>query len=385
MAKQKKITKGKSPVKIREKQLANGNVSLYLDIYHNGKRWYEFLKLYLVQEVGANKAAAKQQNNNTWEVAEAIKAQRYRALLNGDAELKNNNGKGKMLLLDWMQLYYEQQKKRGVSCRRLTTAKQIICAYVGNKKVMMKEVDKAFCLGFINFVSNEYVSKRTGKPLKPVTAKGYCVNLNAALNAAVREDIISINPFTKVASIDKIHTTDSTREYLTVDEVRQLINTPCKHQEIKQAFLFSCFCGLRISDVKALKWGNVVCNSGQYSVNIVMKKTGEAIYLPLSAAALKWMPKQQSKTAIDKVFSLPDERNVNRNLAKWVNEAGINKNVSFHISRHTFATLNLTSGTDLYTTSKLLGHKEITTTQIYAKIINKKKDEAVNAVSSLFD
>ena len=385
MIKQKKITKSKSPVKIREKQLANGNVSLYLDIYHNGKRWYEFLKLYLVQEVGANKAAAKQQNKNTWEVAEAIKAQRYRALLNGDAELKNNTN-NKLLLLDWMQTYKEQQQNRGKENDRLITATiAIIEAYTGGKKVMLKDIDKAFCLGFINYVANEYVSSRTGKHLKAVSAKNYYVCFNAALNTAVRDEVISSNPFTKIASVDKIHTPNSTREFLTIDEVKQLINTPCKHQEVKQAFLFSCFCGLRISDVEALKWGNVMNNSGQYSINIVMKKTQEPIYLPLSAAALKWMPQQQNKKATDNVFDLPTARYINKVLVKWAAEAGVTKHISFHVSRHTFATLNLTSGVDLYTTSKLLGHKEITTTEIYAKIINQKKDEAVNAVSSLFD
>ena len=85
-----------------------------------------------------------------------------------------------------------------------------------------------------------------------------------------------------------------------------------------------------------------------------MKKTKEPIYLPLSPEALKWMSERGGKRC------------------------------SYHTSRHTFATMMLTLGADLYTVSKLLGHADVKMTQVYAKIINKKKDEAVNLVNGLF-
>ena len=122
-----------------------------------------------------------------------------------------------------------------------------------------------------------------------------------------------------------------------------------KHEEIKHAYLFSCFCGLRISDVKRLKWKDVFVDSGQYRLAVSMKKTQEPIYLPLSSEALKWMPERGDKTPEDFVFELPSGNEV------------------------------------LYTTSKLLGHADVKMTQVYAKIVNKKKDEAVNLVNGLFD
>ena len=116
-----------------------------------------------------------------------------------------------------------------------------------------------------------------------------------------------------------------------------------------------------------------------------MQKTKEPIYLPLSPEALKWMPERGDKMAEDHVFDLPSPTMINVLLKPWAKAAGIDKRFSFHTARHTFATMMLTLGADLYTTSKLLGHADVKMTQVYAKIINQKKDDAVNLVNGLFD
>ena len=112
----------------------------------------------------------------------------------------------------------------------------------------------------------------------------------------------------------------------------------------------------------------------------------EKFYAEAAAAgdeALKWMPEREDKAADDHVFSLPS--NINQYLKPWAEAAGITKRFTFHTARHTFATMMLTLGADLYTVSKLLGHTSVRMTQVYAKIINQKKDEAVNLVNGLFD
>ena len=76
---------------------------------------------------------------------------------------------------------------------------------------------------------------------------------------------------------------------------------------------------------------------------------------------------------------------INKLLKTWAQKAGISKHISFCTARHTFATMMLTLGADIYTTSQLLGHTDIRTTQIYAKIVNRKKDEAINLVNGLFE
>ncbi|MRY74510.1 tyrosine-type recombinase/integrase, partial [Parabacteroides distasonis] len=153
---------------------------------------------------------------------------------------------------------------------------------------------------------------------------------------------------------------------------------------VKCAYLFSCFCGLRISDIIKLKWNDVFVDRGQYRLAVSMKKTKEPIYLPLSPEALKWMPERGGKSSEDNVFDLPSANTIRMQLKPWAKAAGISKRFSYHTSRHTFATMMLTLGADLYTVSKLLGHADVKMTQVYAKIINKKKDEAVNLVNGLF-
>ena len=220
--------------------------------------------------------------------------------------------------------------------------------------------------------------------ISPTTQHIYYVCFCAALNEAVRAEIILSNPFDKIASADKIKVPASKREYLTIDEVKQLIATDYKRENIKNAFLFSCFCGLRYSDICAITWGQIIQDGEQMRLQLKMQKTQEMLYLPISEQAQKFLPNRGTASANDPIFHMFSEPQTNNNLAKWAKAAGITKKVTFHVARHTFATMMLTLGADLYTTSKLLGHKNVETTQIYAKIINKKKDEAVNLTNGIF-
>lgn len=104
----------------------------------------------------------------------------------------------------------------------------------------------------------------------------------------------------------------------------------------------------------------------------------------MSEQSLKWLPTKARQKETEPIFKLPTKKALNKSVKIWADEADIAKNISFHTARHTFATMMLTFGVDLYTTSKLLGHTNITTTQIYAKIVDKKKDEAINLVDKIF-
>ena len=174
------------------------------------------------------------------------------------------------------------------------------------------------------------------------------------------------------------------RGYLEIDEVKKLMNTPCNDEQTKMAFLFACFCGLRLSDIKDLKWKDIKSGEDGTVVSKIQVKTQQSIIVPLSANALEWLPDRGDSKGEDFVFTLPSHFSINRSVKKWARDAEIEKNVTFHLSRHTFATTLLTLGADIYTTSKLMGHKNLRTTQIYAEVVNKKKVEAVNLMDKVF-
>ena len=377
MPRVKKPTKVKEPIRLRMKPLSDGSKSLYLDIYRDGKRTYEYLKMYIIPETDNN---ARKRNQATMDAANAIKSKRIIELTNGEAGIENRE---KVFLLDWMNTYKENQAKRGKKDgNQIAVTIRILKDYAG-ERMTMDRIDKAFCQDYLDYLMTEYRPK--GKRVSNFTLHTYYRILNGALNAAVRAEIIKVNPFTKINNSDKIHLPESKRSYMTIEEVRALIATPMNNEAVKSAYLFSCFCGLRVSDIVGLKWKDVFVDRGQYRLAVSMQKTKEPIYLPLSPEALKWMPERGDKTADDHVFDLPSPSMMNPLIKPWAKAAGIDKRFTFHTARHTFATMMLTLGADLYTTSKLLGHADVKMTQVYAKIINQKKDDAVNLVNGLFD
>lgn len=373
MARPKKQVKTKEPVRIRMREITGGNRSLYLDIYVNGVRSYEGLKLYLIPETDQ---AAKIRNANTMQAANAIKAARILELTNRKAGIKTADKAGKITVGELFRAYVEKRKQ--TSLHASEKARQFLAHLDrwGLSSCRLSQVDKNFCLDVLRHI------KESG--LKQSTQNHFQVRFAAVLNDAVRNDLIPVNPMTKVDPGDRIKPAESTREYLTVDEVRALIVTPYGKEIEKRAFLFSCFCGLRYSDVVALRWGDIRrSTSGGVEVCLTMQKTKRPIVLPLSDDALKWLPARRSAAGTERVFKGIDRHIVDR-LKVWAAAAGIKKNVTFHTARHTFATMLITFGADLYTVSKLLGHSNITMTQVYAKLVDAKKIEAVNLFNGKF-
>lgn len=375
-----KSTKLKEPVRVRFKKLANGSQSIYLDIYKDGKREYEFLKLYLLPELNAK---IKAQNATTLAAVEKIKSERIIELTENAAGLKHTSSRSKMLVTDWMQTFYEMQCRKGLRAPEpFLILKGMLEKY--DKKARMRDVNKEYCMGFMDFMRNEYLGQHD-RPLAPRTMSKYFGTLCTALNGAVRADVISENPINKIPLSDRIKVPEARRQYLTISEIQLLINTDCQIELVKRAFMFGVYCGLRFSDIRALKWGDLSLDGEQWRVAIIMQKTTTPNYLPLSKQAMEWLPERGDAKDSECIFKdLTSLRNCNYYIEKWVKAAGISKHISFHCSRHTFATLMLTLGADLYTTSKLLGHSDVSTTQIYARIINKKKDEAISLIDIEF-
>lgn len=372
-------TQAKEPIRLRTKKLANGNLSLYLDFYRDGKRDYEFLKLYLVPE---KTKADKILNEETLRTANAIKAQKIVALQNEEYGF-TVGVKAKANFIDYMQAQAESYDQRGSTAYAQSIRNSIyhLRKYKGDA-VTLKQVDKAFLLGYIEFLNT--TGGKYNKPLSEAAKALYFDVVVIALNKAVKDEIIPFNPAHKINYKDRPQQGEATKQYLTLDEVKALIATPCKYEVLKQSFLFACFCGLRYSDIRGLEWGKIQkVKGGEMQVEIKQQKTGEPLYLPLSSNALQWLPERGTAKDTDKVFALPHVSTVEKYLPRWAKDAGVNKHVTFHVSRHTNATLMLSFGADIYTVSKLLGHTNVKTTQIYAKIVDENKRKAVNLIPEL--
>ena len=384
MARPKKAKRESSFVTLRTKDVAKGRKSYYLDIYRDGKRSYEFLKLYTVPETSR---AAKIQNENTEKAAIAIRNQRELEIIQGKGGIAPESTGGKMLLVDWLEAYQKQKAGTGQSdSRALSVGKLIghIESYDG-RNTRLADVSEEWCKGFISYLAKAKSAKHTknAKTLAKSTATLYFSILIAALNEAVRKKLISTNPTKNISREERkpIKADKSNRPYLTIDEVKALMATDCKNPEIKRAFLFACFTGLRISDIRNLQWANITKTRNGYNLSITMQKTREPLAMKLNKQAVALLPKEGKGL----IFDLPVwDAGLNDSLKAWAKKAGIDKDICFHVSRHTFATMELTLGADLYVVSKLLGHTNVGTTQIYADIINKRRDEAVELIDNAF-
>lgn len=152
----------------------------------------------------------------------------------------------------------------------------------------------------------------------------YLAYIRAALNYAVKENLLQSSPFKKIKR-DMLSDSEAKREYLTVEEVKRLIATPCRRDDMKAAFLFSCFCGLRIMDIKNLCWKHISKNGNRWQVEIRQYKTGALLYLPLNMNARKWMPEQGDASSEDRVF--PKLSIWYKSILRdWATDAGIEKN-----------------------------------------------------------
>lgn len=337
---------------LRRKKISKGRFSLYLDIYHNGKRSYQFLKLYLTKD--------KELNKEVLQLAEKVRA-RYLIDIQTTSYGFIPDFKKHSNFVDYFEKVVQELPKDRSSLQCTLRHLKIFT----QNKIAFAEINEIWLEDFKKYLISQVAQ---------TTAHHYFANIKTVLNKALREKIININPCN---SIPGIKLPSIQRNYLELNEIEKLISVNCNNKEVKKCFLFSCFTGLRYSDIRNLKWENIKGDQIEYR----QKKTNNVEYLPLSITAKNILLSCIKDNIIPhpstKVFSIPTKGITSVHIKTWVQNAGITKKISFHSSRHTFATLSLTQGIDLYTVSKLLGHSNIATTQIYAKIVDQKKKEAI--------
>ena len=380
------MEKSKEPIRLRQRKMPTGNISLYLDIYINGRRSYEYLKMYLVPE---KTRADREKNRETLQLADAIRAKRVIELRNGLYGFQRQFATNTRFFDYYRSLC---EKRLGGESRgnwgNWYSCLHHLKKYEKREDITFAEITPEWVQGFKDYLDNEacawthdYRKRLKDKPLARNSKVSYFNKLRACLNKAFEERIIAVNP---LRGIEGFKAEEGTRMYLTIDEVKKLAQTPCDYPQIKDAFLFSCLTGLRRSDVLRLTWGDVYQQGEFTRIIFKQKKTNGQEYLDITPEAVSLMGEKGKPT--DYVFQdLHSPSCTNNTIKLWVARAGINKEITFHCARHTFATMMLDLGTDIYTVSKLLGHRELTTTQIYARVLDKNKQAAVAKIPSILN
>lgn len=373
----------KEIVYLRQRPRRNGTVALYLDTCHDGKRTNEYLKLYLVPE---KTREDKQKNKETMQLAEAIRAKKVVEIQSKDFGFDvspQNDAK----FFDVMRKIID--RKDGTTKTSWQNCLAHILKFEPDEQITFSEITPQWVRGFRDYLDTKAMQwaidtrKRDVEPrplalgTKALMFQKFC----SVFNIAMRDGIIMYNP---TAGVERFKEPESEREFLTIDEVKKLRKTPPPNRDLAQAFFFSCLTGLRWSDIVKLKWSEVQETQSGTRIVFTQKKTGGLEYLDLNSQAASMLGTRGKPD--DYVFpKLGPIQAARISIAAWVKSAGIDKHITFHCARHTFAVMMLDLGVDLYTVSKLLGHKSIETTQVYAKILDKNKKAAVERIPNIFE
>ena len=362
---------GSTKVTLRKREYPSGKVSLYLDYYpaiKNPRTGEESRREYLGIYIMKSPRTAQERRINATKLkqAEAIRAQRELSLINEQYGFIDKS-KAKM---DAVEYFYSLMLTKGP---KWLGAYDHFNKFV-HGKCAFKDLNVELCNGFREYLLTAKRLNSKKLQISQNSASGYWSTFRAFLASAYKEGYLKENIND---NLDKIELKETRREYLTMDELRRLYNTPCEFPVLREASLFSCLTGLRISDILALTWNDVRdFPDGGKCIRICTEKTDTEATIPISEEALALCGPPSSGL----VFKGLTRNMVNTYLKPWLKQAGITKYITFHCFRHTYATQLIAGGADIYTVSKMLTHKNVSTTQIYADLIDKKKREAAEVI-----
>lgn len=254
-------------------------------------------------------------------------------------------------------------------------AYELLKLYTGSDNILFSQIDISFMEDFKLYLMDAPCGGNKKGTISQNTASTYFSIFKAALKQAFVDGYLMVDISSKVKNIAS---KEVRREYLTLEELEKLANTEC-NDIIKGAALFSALTSLRHIDIQQLLWSDIKKENGRYRMNFTQEKTDGVEYQPISEQAylLCGTPRDPDQLVFE---GLPDPSWINAPVKKWVEAAGIKKKITFHCFRHSFATNQLAEGTDLFTISKMMGHTNVKTTQIYTKVVDEKKEKAADAL-----
>ena len=362
-------------IKIRAKKLKSGLFSLYLDynttITHvddqgniRQKRKLEYLNLRVSHDYTAiNKKTGKPihkkiapHDKETWSFALAVCRKRELMMVTSDRELIRDHRREE----NFVAFFTEQMKLSPTKDNSSYRGAFIHLNHFTNGHVAFKDIDIIWLQNFRKYLRHQVSDN---------SAQIYMDRLRIIFNVALKMKIIRESPFLDLEKIKK-HQKDPV--YLVLEELKILKAIQADYNpEITNAFFFACQTGLRYSDISTLSWEEVA--NQKYHC----QKNKKYLTLYLSEQARDILKEQRAKNAGRFVFEINSIKSANYTLLKWGREAGLLKRITFHVSRHTCATLLISAGVDIYTVSKILGHSSVKMTERYAQVLEDKKLEAV--------
>ncbi|MCI8999045.1 MAG: site-specific integrase [Muribaculaceae bacterium] len=401
--------------KLGAKILSDGRESLFLDYYFGYKMVYserlgkevakkdrkrEYLSLYLWQ--APRTPLERTQNKETLELAKNIRYEKGQQLLE-DSEgyrLKKNVD---INFLDWMWAYYEaytkadkRHIKRAHDCfidflvdpnfeytpqpdwseAKIAKAKKEFEKKKQRVSIRPQQITKEKIIEFTEYLQHRF----RGEGAHTLYAR-----FKKVIKAAVENDVMRKNPCTGV--IIKIDNGSLKKDVLSIDEIQALIAThyPGESTNIRRAFIFCLYCGLRWCDVKDLTYSNVDYSNKLLKFEQAKTKghsSASSVVIPLNDGLLHLIGEPtDSKDSL--IFPLPSHNMCLKALRHWVKRANIDKHITWHCARHSFAVNILNNGANIKTVASLLGHSGLRHTEKYTRAVDSLKQEAINSLPEL--
>ena len=353
--------------------------SLYLD-YYPGYRDESTMKVQRHESLGIyiyskpKNQRERDYNDSMMEKGEAIRCRRFESVVNERYDFFDREKmKG-----DFLAYFEKKAKEKNKKWENVYKHFYAFC----QGKCRFDEINVELCNRFMQHLFTTPQTLHKEQKLHINTIAGYWSTFRAVLHTAYRDHKIQENPN---GYLEKIDTIPTEKEHLAQPELVKLAETECKEPELKKAFLFACLTGLRKSDVMELTWKKIqpYGNGGMY-ITVRMQKTKQLVNNPVSEEALEligFYDKDENRQPTDKVFPGLKNSMFQAPLKNWIKAAGITKHISFHGSRHTFGSLQADAGTSIYVIQRILGHKNVETTQIYADMSDETKRQSVDRIT----
>lgn len=384
-------------VEIKERKLAAGNRALYLEYYETGFRKRENLHLYLLPD---DAVGSKKHNQATYSKAREIQAER---ILNPPKfekeEVQSKEQDKDLTWLAWCDQYLKWSESCG-NCKKMIAHKKVvrkrIAAYlrkIRKKEMLLSDVGHDEIVGLFDYMRNTYRNKKQiktgGGKLADYTLLLFEETVKAVFNKALRDGLITFNPVHSLNKLERFHAPDKHREYLTPEELTRFLSVEAESENeraVQMAFGLSSMTALRLGDMQHLRWCDIKMIDGVPTISIIQRKTKRPVIVPLNEMAQSMLPPRTDDNPENLVFHLVKKSdNVSKFVRRLKDKAGIEKDLTYHCSRHTTASLAISAGADISSVKDILGHGSITSTEVYAKVALEKKIEAVNLFNGVFD